>query len=201
MRSTWCPPSWMSSVSNRRRRSRDSRQSHFDGMSMRYSFDDPAAPGTRQPSSSPCSGREDLARRMEGRHQASDPQRLVQLQRRRMGAYHTDVDRSELHNLAAEHPEKVREMVNLWYAEAGANRRLSPRRPVRPRDLSRGTATTQRPTNRYVYFPNHAEVPEAQAVIVRGRSFTIGAVVDLPSPVHRVSSSPRAPDSAGTACT
>ena len=35
--------------------------------------------------------------------------------------YHTDVDRSELHNLAAEHPDKVREMVNLWYAEAGAN--------------------------------------------------------------------------------
>ena len=35
--------------------------------------------------------------------------------------YNTDVDRSELHNLAAEHPDKVREMVNLWYAEAGAN--------------------------------------------------------------------------------
>ena len=35
--------------------------------------------------------------------------------------YHTDVDRSELHNLAAEQPEKLREMVNLWFAEAGAN--------------------------------------------------------------------------------
>ena len=35
--------------------------------------------------------------------------------------YHTDVDRSELHNLAAEQPDKLREMVNLWYAEAGAN--------------------------------------------------------------------------------
>ena len=35
--------------------------------------------------------------------------------------YHTDVDRSELHDLAAEHPDKLREMVNLWYAEAGAN--------------------------------------------------------------------------------
>ena len=35
--------------------------------------------------------------------------------------YNTEVDRSELHNLAAEQPEKVREMVNLWYAEAGAN--------------------------------------------------------------------------------
>ena len=35
--------------------------------------------------------------------------------------YHTDVDRSELHDLAAEQPERLRELVNLWYAEAGAN--------------------------------------------------------------------------------
>ena len=35
--------------------------------------------------------------------------------------YHTDVDRSELHNLAAEQPDKLRELVNIWFAEAGAN--------------------------------------------------------------------------------
>ena len=35
--------------------------------------------------------------------------------------YHTDTDRAELHDLAAEHPDKVRELVNLWFAEAGAN--------------------------------------------------------------------------------
>ena len=35
--------------------------------------------------------------------------------------YNVDEDRSELHNLAAERPEKVRELVNLWYAEAGNN--------------------------------------------------------------------------------
>jgi len=26
-----------------------------------------------------------------------------------------------VHDLAAEHPDKLREMVNLWFAEAGAN--------------------------------------------------------------------------------
>jgi arylsulfatase len=35
--------------------------------------------------------------------------------------YHTDTDRSELHDLAGEQPEKLREMINLWFAEAGAN--------------------------------------------------------------------------------
>src|SRR4029077_15796697 len=38
------------------------------------------------------------------------------------------------------------------------------------------------PRNRYVYFPQHAEVPEAQAVSIRGRSFVIGALVALPAP-------------------
>ena len=42
--------------------------------------------------------------------------------------------------------------------------------------------TLSAPRDRYVYFPNHAEVPEAQAVVVRGRSFVIGALVDLPEP-------------------
>jgi arylsulfatase len=32
-----------------------------------------------------------------------------------------EVDRSELHDLAAAEPERLRELVNLWYAEAGAN--------------------------------------------------------------------------------
>ena len=35
--------------------------------------------------------------------------------------YHTDTDRAELHDLAAEHPDKLRELVNLWFAEAGDN--------------------------------------------------------------------------------
>src|SRR5436305_12616632 len=38
------------------------------------------------------------------------------------------------------------------------------------------------PRNRYAYFPDTAEVPEAQAVNVRNRSFTIGALVDIPAP-------------------
>jgi arylsulfatase len=72
-------------------------------------------------------------------------------------------------------------MVNLWYAEAGANEGF----PLDDRSAFE-IFTAERPQltparARYVYFPNHAEVPEAQAVTIRGRSFVIGALVDLPT--------------------
>ena len=35
--------------------------------------------------------------------------------------YHTDVDRSELRDLAQSEPGRLQELINLWYAEAGAN--------------------------------------------------------------------------------
>jgi arylsulfatase len=38
------------------------------------------------------------------------------------------------------------------------------------------------PRERYAYFPDTAEVPEAQAVNIRNRSYSIGALVDIPVP-------------------
>jgi hypothetical protein len=73
-------------------------------------------------------------------------------------------------------------MVNLWFAEAGANGAfplddrmaleiiLTPRPQLSP------------PRNRYIYYPDVADVPESQAVNVRNRSFVIGAQVDIPAP-------------------
>ena len=64
----------------------------------------------------------DLARRLEGRD-ARIPtiSGWSNFNDDEWELYNTAVDRSELHNLADEHPEKVRELVNLWFAEAGAN--------------------------------------------------------------------------------
>ena len=96
--------------------------------------------------------------------------------------YHTDTDRAELHDLAAEHPDKLRELVNLWFAEAGANDAF----PLDDRSALEIIITPRpqlaSPRNRYAYFPDTAEVPEVQAVNVRNRSFSIGALVDIPAP-------------------
>jgi arylsulfatase len=96
--------------------------------------------------------------------------------------YHTDVDRSEVHDLAAEHPDRVRELVNLWFAEAGANQAfpLDDRSAIEILLTPRPTLTS--PRQRYVYRVGGAEVPESQAVNIRNRSYAIGALVDLPEP-------------------
>ena len=96
--------------------------------------------------------------------------------------YHTDVDRAEVNNLAAEQPEKVRELVNIWFAEAGANGAfpLDDRSPVEILTTERPQLTA--PRSRYVYFPDPAPVSEWQAVNTRNRSFVIGALVDIPGP-------------------
>src|SRR5207248_268129 len=98
--------------------------------------------------------------------------------------YHHAIDivPTILHTLAAEHPEKVRELINLWFAEAGANDALplDDRSPLEIFTTPRPQLAA--PRDRYTYFPDTAEVPESQAVNVRNRSFTIGALVDIPAP-------------------
>jgi arylsulfatase len=93
--------------------------------------------------------------------------------------YHTDVDRSETHDLAEQEPERLQEMINLWYAEAGANGAfpLDDRSPLEIILTPRPVLTP--PRNRYVYYPGVADVPESQAANIRNRSFAIGALVDI----------------------
>src|SRR6201994_539785 len=157
-------------------------QSHFDGVSMRYSVDDPSAPSARKTQFYSMLGSRGIWH---------DGWKAVTTHPTLSGwsdfnddtweLYHTDVDRAELHDLAAEHPEKVRELVNLWYAQAGENDAfpLDDRSPLEIILTPRPQLAS--PRERYTYFPDTAEVPEAQAVNIRNRSFTIGALVDIPA--------------------
>jgi arylsulfatase len=96
--------------------------------------------------------------------------------------YNVDVDRAEVNNLASAHPDKVRELVNIWFSEAGANDAfpLDDRSAVEIMSTPRPQLTA--PRTRYMYYPDTAPVPEWQAVSTRGRSFAIEAVVDVPAP-------------------
>jgi arylsulfatase len=158
-------------------------QSQFDGVSMRYSFDDARATTRRPTQFYAMLGSRGIWHEgwkavtthptISGWSHFNDDEWEL---------YHTEVDRSEVHNLAAEHPEKVRELVNLWFAEAGANNAfpLDDRSPVEIFVTPRPQLA--KPQQRYRYYPDVAEVPGLQAVNTRNRSFSIGALVDLPAP-------------------
>ena len=91
--------------------------------------------------------------------------------------YHVDEDRSETHNLAATHPEKLEQLKALWYHEAGKYQGfpLEDRGPVEVLTTPRPQLAP--PRDRYVYRPNTAEVPEGAAANVRNRSYKIAAEV------------------------
>ena len=158
-------------------------QSHFDGVSMRYSFDDVAAPSARKTQFYSMLGSRGIWH--EGWKAVTNHPTVSgwsNFNDDEWELYHTEVDRSEMHDLAADHPDKVREMVNLWFAEAGANQAfpLDDRAPLEIMLTPRPVLSP--PRNRYVYYPGTAEVPESQAVNVRNRSYAIGALVDIPAP-------------------
>ena len=158
-------------------------QSTFDGVSMRYSLDDGAAPTARRTQFYSMLGSRAIWH--DGWKAITNHPTLSgwsHFNEDEWELYHTDVDRAELHNLAAEHPEKVRELMNLWFAEAGRNQAF----PLDDRSALEILLTPRPllspPRDRYIYFPDMGEVPESQAVNIRNRSFVIGALVDLPEP-------------------
>ena len=91
-------------------------------------------------------------------------------------------DRSQCHDVAAEHPEKLAELQALWFAEADKYNGL----PLA--DLSiLELIGRQRPTlagdrASYVYYPHTAVVPTGACVNIMGRSFSVLAEVTVDTP-------------------
>jgi arylsulfatase A-like enzyme len=158
-------------------------QSPFDGVSMRYTFDDARAKTARRTQFYSMLGSRSIwhdgwkavtthVGAQNWGDYANDTWEL----------YNTAEDRSECHDLAAQEPGRLRDLVNLWYVEAGANGALplDDRGPVEIITTPRPVLSP--PRDKYIYYPDSAEVPESQAVNVRNRSYSIGALVDVPDP-------------------
>lgn len=96
--------------------------------------------------------------------------------------FHTDIDRSESTDLAAEHPEKVHELIALWFEEAKANDVLPLNdMQVAGKDLAAFLAMEFRvpvpPSGTYTYYPGTSEVPERSAANTHGVSWKVLADV------------------------
>jgi hypothetical protein len=121
--------------------------------------------------------------------------------RQRWELYDTESDPSECHDVAAEQPDKLQELIGLWWAKAGRYGAL----PLENRGIVE-ILTTERPQlakprDRYVYYPGGSEVPESVAPNLRNRSFTIAAEVTIDTAEAGGVSSPTAPGSAVTRST
>ncbi|HET7807052.1 MAG TPA: arylsulfatase, partial [Gaiellaceae bacterium] len=96
--------------------------------------------------------------------------------------YHVDEDPTEMHDLAAENPAKLQELVNHWFHLAGLYNGL----PLDDRTVVEVLADPTRPQmapprDRYVYYAGTAEVPESEAANMRNRSYSIAVEVEVES--------------------
>jgi arylsulfatase A-like enzyme len=94
--------------------------------------------------------------------------------------YHLAEDRTQSHNLAADHPNLLEKLKGLWFYHAGIYKGL----PLDDRSpgeiLAAPRPQPTEPRGRYVYYPDTTDVPESVAVNTRRRSYTIaaGATID-----------------------
>ncbi len=93
--------------------------------------------------------------------------------------FDTDTDPSECHDLSAEQPQKLQQLIELWWAQAGQYGAL----PLENRGVVEILTTDRpqlsKPRSRYVYYPGTAEVPESVAPNIRNRSYTIAVEADI----------------------
>ncbi|NCD68849.1 arylsulfatase [Mucilaginibacter agri] len=93
--------------------------------------------------------------------------------------YHTDVDRSEAHDVAKDNPDKLKQLIADWNDQADKNLvlPLDDRTAVEVLGIAR--PSEEKPRDTYIYYPGTSPVPEGVAVNTRGRNFKILANVDI----------------------
>ncbi len=115
--------------------------------------------------------------------------------------YHVAVDRSECHDLAADEPERLAAMIELWWQEAEEHGVL----PLDDRGIELFGArfregSPHRPDRHYTYRPPMSSMPAQVGAPIGGRSWDLDAR-DRRAPRGRTACSTRpAPGTPGSAC-
>ncbi len=156
-------------------------QTPIQGVSFGHTFDNPAAPTKKTAQYYEMIGSRAIWH--DGWKAVTEQQQGVMLTEELLRAqkwelFHTDEDFSESDDLAERRPEKLAELVERWWAEAG-------RYDVLPLDARRqGRMLAPKPDldaagDRYVYYQGAAPVGRDSAVNVHNRSHTITAEVEI----------------------
>ena len=159
---------------------RGREQLPVSGQSMSYTFDRPDAPTTKRPQYYEMFGHRAIVAdgwKAVTRHTAGVP-----FDDDTWELYHYDIDRSECHDLAAAMPDKLAELVALWWEEAEDQGVL----PLDDRSIelffTRYRDNSVHPTDRrYTYYPPMAPLPAQVAPGMGGRGFDLAATIDRPA--------------------
>jgi arylsulfatase A-like enzyme len=152
-------------------------QQPIEGVSLAPTFGDPAAPSAKQVQYFEMLGNRAVWR--DGWKAVTYHAPGQDFDDDRWELYHVAEDFSECHDLASQFPERLDELVDLWWAEAGRHQVL----PLDDRILERFHVPKPRPiTDRstFTYYPG-ARIPSSASPDVRNVSYTITAHVDRPA--------------------
>ncbi len=166
-------------------------QQPFDGISMAYTFQHPEAPSNRH--TQVFEMMQNLGIYHDGWWAGTTPARAawdvaknlkVDLATRNWELYHVDKDYSQAHDLAKSNPAKLKEMQNLFWAEAGKNHIL----PIHDfSEGAQGRPTAAGDRTHFEYLSPMTHIVESAAPPTIGHSWTIKAEVQVPqSPAQGV---------------
>ena len=106
--------------------------------------------------------------------------------------YHLDTDFSECRDVSAEHPDKLRELINAWWAEAGLHGvlplddRMVELFGAVPRPGTVHGVGEQGRRRDYVYYPPVTHIPADACPPLGGRPWLIAAEVEVAGPAQGV---------------
>jgi arylsulfatase len=170
-------------------------QAPLHGVSLRHTFDDPKAASRRTTQYFEMLGHRSIykdgwravcpwpgpsfAEAGVGFGEAIPAEKLVQLDATGWELYHVAEDFAENHNVAAEHRDKLIELIGTWYVEAGKYDVL----PIDGSGLARMVAEkplVAPPRDHYTYRAGTQSTPFFAAPRVLNRPHSITAQVDIP---------------------
>jgi arylsulfatase A-like enzyme len=157
-------------------------QRPIEGVSFAHTFDDPIAPAKKEVQYYEMIGSRAIWQ--DGWKAVAEQEQGVVLTEAMLDAqkwelYHVAEDFSECVDLAERHPDKLKELIERWWAEAEKYNVLPLDARMQAR-MAEPKPLAARPTGRYVYYPGGAPQFEYTAVNLKDRSHTITAVVELP---------------------
>jgi arylsulfatase len=160
------------------------KQNPLAGVSMRYTFDGALTPTQKDTQYYEMLGSRGIWHKGWKAVTEHGPfSGMGNFDKDRWQLFHTDLDRSEARDVAEQHPDKVKELVALWFEEAKKYNVLplidySIEKDIQKiLDLEYKLPVT--PSGKYTFYPGTLAIPERSTPNVHGVSYKILAEVEV----------------------